>query len=98
MTNIKVLLGANIKFYRANLGISQAKLAEKANMATNYLGMIECGKKFPSADMLERIAASLERDTIDLFSLTPIQKNWKHKILSKIGDVIDEELGSHHTL
>ena len=54
MTNIKELLGSNVKAYRSKLGISQAKLAEMINMATNYLGLIEGGKKFPSADMIER--------------------------------------------
>ena len=94
MTDIKKLLGANIKKYRTDQGISQAKLAEVINMATNYLGLIENGKKFPSAEMIERIAAKLGKDTIDLFALTPIQHNWKEMVLVKIKDVIDEELSS----
>jgi len=92
MTNIRVLLGSNIKAYRNNLGISQAKLAEMINMATNYLGLIEGGKKFPSADMIERIAAALSIDTPDLFELTPVHKNWKEHILLKMNILIDQEL------
>jgi transcriptional regulator with XRE-family HTH domain len=94
MTNIKRLLGSNIRNYRVNLGISQEKLAEMVNMATNYLGLIENGKKFPSADMVERIAAALGKDSIDLFVITPIQHDWKETILSKIDKVINEELNS----
>jgi transcriptional regulator with XRE-family HTH domain len=54
--------------YRKIQGISQAKLAEKVNTATNYIAMIEIGKKFPSAKMLERIATALNIDTPELFT------------------------------
>jgi len=92
MTNIKKLLGSNIKFYRVNLGISQEKLAEMASMAANYLGLLENGKKFPSSEMIERIAAALGKDSADLFAITPIQQNWKETILSKIDILINDEL------
>jgi len=94
MTNIKKHLGSNIKHYRTQSGISQAKLAEMVNMATNYLGLVENGKKFPSSDMIERIAAALGKDTTDLFMLDPIEQGWKETILSKISMLIDIELKS----
>ena len=94
MTDIKKLLGSNIKFYRVSLGISQEKLAETAKMAANYLGLLENGKKFPSSEMIERIAAALGKDSADLFAITPIQQNWKETILSKINTVINDELES----
>jgi len=94
MTSIRELLGSNIKTYRNNLGISQAKLAETINMATNYLGLIEGGKKFPSAKMIERIAAALGKDTPDLFTVTPVQQDWKEHVLLKMNLLIDEELKS----
>jgi len=92
MTNIKKHLGSNIKHYRKNNGISQAKLAEMIDMATNYLGLIENGKKFPSAEMIERIASALGKDTTDLFVLSPIEQNWKETILTKMEMLIDIEL------
>jgi transcriptional regulator with XRE-family HTH domain len=92
MTNIRELLGSNIRTYRSNLGISQAKLAEMISMATNYLGLIEAGKKFPSADMIERIATALGADTPELFALTPLQQDWKERILMKIDSLIENEL------
>ncbi|GHV64649.1 hypothetical protein AGMMS49587_17460 [Spirochaetia bacterium] len=91
MTNIKELLGSNIKTYRHTLGISQAKLAEMANTATNYLGLIEGGKKFPSAEMLERIAAALKKDPPDLFAITPIQQQWQDEILSELEKMIRDK-------
>ena len=92
MTNIKKHLGTNIKYYRINNGISQAKLAEMAGMATNYLGLIENGKKFPSSEMIERIASALGKDSTELFILSPIEQNWKEAILSKIEMLINIEL------
>jgi len=94
MTDIKRHLGANIRNYRTQLGISQAKLAETVNMATNYLGLVENGKKYPSADMVERIASALGKDSTDLFILTPIEERWKETILSKMSMLIDIELKS----
>jgi transcriptional regulator with XRE-family HTH domain len=58
-----------MKAYRNALGLSQAKLAEKVGTSTHYIGMIETKNNFPSPEMLERIAAALGVDTIDLFSL-----------------------------
>jgi transcriptional regulator with XRE-family HTH domain len=92
MMSIRELLGSNIKAYRSNLGISQAKLAEMIDMAANYLGLIESGKKFPSAGMIERIAGALGKDPPDLFAVLPVQEDWKEHILLKIDALIDEEL------
>jgi transcriptional regulator with XRE-family HTH domain len=94
MTNIRELLGSNIRTYRNKLGISQEKLAETVNMATNYLGLIEGGKKFPSANMIERIAAALGKDTPALFALAPLHQDWKEHILLKMDALIGQELAA----
>lgn len=69
MTNLRELLSYNIKEKRRILGISQAKLAEKVSTSTHYIGQIEQKNKFPSPEMLERIATALEIDTPQLFSM-----------------------------
>ena len=69
MTNLRTLLAYNIKERRRILGISQAHLAEKVSTSTNYIGQIEQKNKFPSPEMLERIAAALEIDSPQLFSM-----------------------------
>ena len=56
MTSIRTLLSFNIKKRRQILGISQVNLAEKVGTSTQYIGQIEQNKKFPSPEMLERIA------------------------------------------
>ncbi|MDR2730989.1 MAG: helix-turn-helix transcriptional regulator [Treponema sp.] len=49
-----------MKEFRKKEGISQMKLAEYLNASPTYIGEIEVGKKFPSIDMIERIAAILK--------------------------------------
>ena len=92
MTNIRRLLATNIKIYRNELGITQSKLAEKANTATHYIAMIEGCKNFPSPEMIERIAAALEKDSADLFAINPIQQDWKETILADIEQMIHHRL------
>jgi len=68
MTSLRALLTFNMKAQRHILRITQAQLAEKVNTSTNYIALIESKKKFPSPEMLERIAAALEIDAPALFS------------------------------
>jgi transcriptional regulator with XRE-family HTH domain len=92
MTNIRKLLAANIRFFRHELGLTQAKLAENAETATHYIAMIEGGKNFPSPEMIEKIAACLGKDSVDLFSITPIKHNWKKEILTEIDRLITSRI------
>ena len=68
MTNLRGLLANNIRKRRKSLGISQLVLAEKVGTSNHYIGQIEQCKKFPSSEMLERIATALEMDSPELFS------------------------------
>jgi transcriptional regulator with XRE-family HTH domain len=74
MTNLRALLANNIKQRRKILGISQAVLAEKVQTSTHYIAQIEQQNKFPSAEMLERIAFALEFDSTELFSIGKFPK------------------------
>ena len=96
MTDLRKVLASNLKLYRKTLGISQAKLAEMANITDNYIALIECGKRFPSINMLEKIANALEKDTLELFSIKPIEKTknelLKAAILADIEHIITNRL------
>jgi len=89
MTSLRALLAHNIKERRQILGISQAKLAEKVKTSTHYIGQIELENKFPSPEMLERIAAALEIDSPQLFSMasfpSEVIKQFQKEILDEIG-------------
>jgi transcriptional regulator with XRE-family HTH domain len=75
MTNLRQVLALNMKKKRRILGFSQAKLAEKVDTAPTYIAMIELEKKFPSVEMLERIAEALSMDTTELFSVKPLPED-----------------------
>ena len=70
MTSLRVLLASNIKAKRRILGITQEQLAEKVATSTHYIAQIEQKNKFPSPEMLERIAVALEIDSPELFSMS----------------------------
>jgi transcriptional regulator with XRE-family HTH domain len=74
------------------MGLSQLKLANLVDTAPNYIAMIEAGKRFPTDTMLERIASALEREPFELFSITPIQKQWQAALLAELADFISAKL------
>jgi len=70
MLNIREILAQNLKENRKKLGITQPELAEKAGLSTHYLAMIEIARKFPTADVLERLARALKINSNELFSVS----------------------------
>jgi len=96
MTDLRKVLASNMKHYRKVLGLSQAKLAEKAQITDNYIALVETCKRFPSVDILEQIAKALERDTVELFSLKQDdlarKQNLKARILSDIDAILTIKL------
>jgi transcriptional regulator with XRE-family HTH domain len=93
MTELREILGANMKAYRTELGFSQAKLAELVNTATNYIAQIENGKRFPTDKMLEKIAFALQKRAYELFSVVhyekKIEKDWQTQILADLAHFIN---------
>ena len=68
MTDVRVLLARNMKRCREILGLSQMKLAERVGCSTTLIGNIEIGKRFPSAENLNKIAAALDIPPSELFA------------------------------
>ena len=93
MTNLKQVLAINMKHYRKNRGLTQANLAEKANASTQYIAMIELGRKFPSLELLERIAIALEIDNLDFFSPPPFPVENMKKFQKKFLVDLEKEIG-----
>ncbi len=57
--NLKTI-GKNIRKYRKEKDIRQDKLAEMADLSTNYIGMIERGEKIPSLETFLKICEALD--------------------------------------
>jgi transcriptional regulator with XRE-family HTH domain len=56
---LKQVFVQNLKEFRKKKGYSQMKLAEYCDTTTSYIGHIETGLKFPSMDMIEKMAEIL---------------------------------------
>jgi transcriptional regulator with XRE-family HTH domain len=56
---LKQVFVQNLKEFRKKEGFSQMKLAEYCHTTTSYIGHIETGLKFPSMDMIEKMAEIL---------------------------------------
>jgi len=67
---VRDALRVNVLFFRAQLGLSQAVLAERAGISRALLSSIERGTANPSIDTIARIGAVFGRDAG--FLITPI--------------------------
>ena len=56
----QALFGSRIRSIREAANLSREEAAERADTGANYLGEVERGEKFPTLEMIERIAMALE--------------------------------------
>ena len=52
-------IGKNIRKFRLARKLRQEDLAEKTDLTTNYIGMVECGEKIPSLETFIKIVNAL---------------------------------------
>src|SRR5882724_789571 len=57
--NGQALFGSRIRSLREAAGISREHAAENADINANYLGEIERGEKWPSIEVIQRLAGAL---------------------------------------
>jgi transcriptional regulator with XRE-family HTH domain len=62
---------ANLRFFREELGISQAKMAAAIGVPANTWSTWEQGGRSPSAEMIYRIAEVLDRSADDIAAEKP---------------------------
>lgn len=97
MTNIRDILAGNIKDKRRKCGFSQERLAEKAGLSPQYVAMIELSRKFPTPDVLDRIAGALNMETYQLFAVPVSPEETIVRLRQDIKDdmrqLLDEYIG-----
>ena len=89
--NVRKIFGENVKKYRKQLGLSQEQLAEKLEISTNHLSVIETGTKFVTYKLLEKIVLELNVLPASLFQCTQTAIN-DESLQNKINSVIDQEI------
>ena len=73
MNPLKKKLGARIQEIRKGKNLTQEALAEKIDMDKPNLSNIECGKRFMTAETLEKLSTALEVEEKDLFDFGHIK-------------------------
>ncbi|MDR0464974.1 MAG: helix-turn-helix domain-containing protein [Treponema sp.] len=86
-SGLRNIFGRNIKRYRQRKGWTQAKLAEKMGISTNYLSDIETKRGWISPLSLVNLANALE---IEVFELFQPEKQVPEDILITVNKCLDD--------
>jgi transcriptional regulator with XRE-family HTH domain len=93
---LRQLLSANVKCFRNRRGWSQAKLAEKLDISTNFLSDIETQKGWVSPLTLVKLATALNVEVYELFkpenSVSGDLKDIVNKLAQDLTIVITESV------
>jgi transcriptional regulator with XRE-family HTH domain len=65
-SDLRTILGENLKKYRTLKGFAQAKLAEMLDISPNFISDIETGKRWLSSDTLVKLAEALNVEVFEL--------------------------------
>lgn len=88
-------IGERIHELRINSGLSQEKLALRANITTTYLGLLERNLKNPTVKVVEQICNQLNISLSDFFSSSRIPEEpadtISQQIIAQISDKSEEE-------
>jgi CheY-like chemotaxis protein/DNA-binding XRE family transcriptional regulator len=76
--DVKKKFGATVRGWRNHLGISQEKLAERADLHRTYISDVERGARNVSLESIERLARALEISVSALFPLPEADDLKKH--------------------
>ena len=82
-TDLAIILGTNVRFYRKSKSISQEKLAEAVGITSQYVSNIECGVSFPSVTKIQAIADVLNVPAYMLFLPEVISVGENENMISK---------------
>jgi len=80
------LIGRRVREARLKLGLTQERLAARANLHYSYIGQVERGNKVPSLKTLSKIAKALNLKVEDLIG----EKTKENSISSR--DLLAQEL------
>ena len=75
MTNLREIFAYNLKAKRKKCGFTQAKLAEKVGVSTHHIAMMEIARHYPTLELVERIANTLDIEIYELFIVKPTPEN-----------------------
>lgn len=87
MKTLKQKLGARIQEIRRSKKLTQEKLAEIIDMDKPNLSNIECGRRFMTAETLEKIACALDVKESELFNFEHLEE--RQKLIEEINKAVE---------
>ena len=87
MANLQEIIGRVIRQERQDHHLTIKELGEKAGISEIYVGEIERGQKYPSANVLESLARALDLDLAEMLELMAeeIRKEREPQLTTMIG-------------
>ncbi|GBU29260.1 hypothetical protein R84B8_02824 [Treponema sp. R8-4-B8] len=94
--DIQETFARNLRENRRKCGFTQVQLAEKADITTHYLAMVELARYIPRVEIIERLAKAMNIEIYDLFivPLSPAMelKKLQESIISELRDIVKESV------
>jgi len=96
MDNIREIFAKNLRENRRKCGLTQAQLAEKAQVSTHYIALIELARNIPKVETIERLAKALNVEVYELF-IVPLSpsielEKYHETIISNLKDIVKESV------
>jgi len=96
MDNIRECFARNLRENRRKCGFTQAQLAEKAEVSTHYIALIELARNIPKVETIERLANALNIELYELFVAphSPVMemKKLQETIIAELKDIVKESV------
>ena len=88
MTNTKQYLGIRIQELRKKKQLKQTELAEIIGIDSKHMSKLECGRSYPSFDLLDKIAQALDVSPDMLLSIDHLKD--KNSLISEIDELLEK--------
>jgi transcriptional regulator with XRE-family HTH domain len=88
---LRIRLGAALQKHRLQRGLTQAQLAEFADLSLKYVGEIERGEANTTLEVLERLAAAVGWDPMDALEglREPLSEGVRLLLLDEVQQTLD---------
>ena len=104
MDNIKELFAKNLRENRRKCGLTQAQLAEKAEVSTHYIALIELARNIPKVETIKRLASALNVEIYELFivdrspkeEMEQLKKELVYELKETVSQAVKESLAEEY--
>jgi transcriptional regulator with XRE-family HTH domain len=88
---LRIRLGASLQKHRLQRGLTQAELAEFADLSLKYVGEIERGEANTTLEKLERLAAAVGWNPLEALEglREPLSEGVRVLLLDEVGQILD---------